>query len=136
MFKEGDLVWLHLRKERFPNHRKNKLMPRCDGPFKILKKVGDNAYQVELPGKYGVHATFNIGDLSPYIPDEQLRSLRSNSSEEGEDDTNEDQEDHNFESLVEAAKKNATMVELLGYGDSSLIGSSKVGICVCMVTHT
>ena len=60
VFKEGDLVWLHLRKERFPNQPKKRLMPRCDGPFKILKKIGDNAYQIELPSKYGVHATFNI----------------------------------------------------------------------------
>ena len=49
---------------------------------------------------------------------------------------NEDQEDHNFEGLIEAAKKDATMGELLGYGDSNLMGSSKDGICVCMVTHT
>ena len=29
----GDLVWLHLRKDRFPEVRKSKLMPRADGPF-------------------------------------------------------------------------------------------------------
>jgi hypothetical protein len=33
----GDLVWLHLRKERFPNLRKSKLMPHADCPFKILE---------------------------------------------------------------------------------------------------
>jgi hypothetical protein len=27
----GDLVWLHLRKDRFPELRKSKLMPRADG---------------------------------------------------------------------------------------------------------
>jgi len=32
-FNEGDLVWLHLRKERFPHLRKFKLSPRGDGPF-------------------------------------------------------------------------------------------------------
>ena len=26
-FNIGDLVWLHLRKERFPNERKSKLIP-------------------------------------------------------------------------------------------------------------
>jgi hypothetical protein len=30
-FDPGDLVWLHLRKERFPDLRKSKLMPRADG---------------------------------------------------------------------------------------------------------
>ena len=32
----GDLVWLHLRKDRFPELGKSKLMPRADGPFKSL----------------------------------------------------------------------------------------------------
>ena len=27
IFEPGDLVWLHLRKERFPDKRKSKLMP-------------------------------------------------------------------------------------------------------------
>jgi hypothetical protein len=35
----ADLVWLHLRKERFPDLRKSKLMPRAEGSFKVLKKV-------------------------------------------------------------------------------------------------
>ena len=37
VFAPGDLVWLHLRKDRFPNLRKSKLMPRADGPFKVLE---------------------------------------------------------------------------------------------------
>jgi hypothetical protein len=32
----GDLVWLHLQKEQFPDLRKSKLMSHADGPFKIL----------------------------------------------------------------------------------------------------
>jgi len=32
-FNEGDLVWLHLRKEGFPHLRKFKLSPRGNGPF-------------------------------------------------------------------------------------------------------
>jgi hypothetical protein len=43
-FEPGDLVWLHLRKDRFPYLRKSKLMPRADGPFKIIEKINDNAY--------------------------------------------------------------------------------------------
>jgi hypothetical protein len=27
LFEPGDLVWIHLRKERFPDQRKSKLMP-------------------------------------------------------------------------------------------------------------
>jgi hypothetical protein len=54
----GDLVWLHLRKEYFPDLRQSKLMPRADGPFKILEKINDNAYKLELPPEFGVHFRF------------------------------------------------------------------------------
>jgi len=57
IFEEGDWVWLHLRKDRFPKQRKSKLSPRGDGPFKVLKRVNDNAYRLELPEGYDVHAT-------------------------------------------------------------------------------
>ncbi|XP_013624301.1 PREDICTED: uncharacterized protein LOC106330374 [Brassica oleracea var. oleracea] len=60
IFKEGDLVWVHLRKERFPEERKSKLMPRVDGPFQILRKINDNAYQLDLQGKYDISSSFNI----------------------------------------------------------------------------
>ncbi|GJY78299.1 RNA-directed DNA polymerase [Tanacetum coccineum] len=64
---EGDLVWIHLRKERFPAGRFGKLKPRADGPFRVLKRINDNAYKIELPGYYNVSTTFNVVDLSPYI---------------------------------------------------------------------
>jgi len=84
-FQPGDLVWLHL-KERFPTKRKSKLMARGDGPFKVLARVGANAYKLELPGDMAVSATFNVGDLSPYIEDEiDFVDLRANPLKGGED---------------------------------------------------
>jgi len=50
----GDLVSIHLRKERFLSKRKIKLMPRANGPFEVLECLNDNAYQVDLPGDYGL----------------------------------------------------------------------------------
>jgi hypothetical protein len=64
LFQPGDLVWLHLRKDCFPQQRKSKLSPRGDGPFKVLAKINDNAYKLELPPEYSnVSATFNVKDL-------------------------------------------------------------------------
>ena len=63
VFAPGDLVWLHLRKDRFPDMRKPKLMPRVDGHFKVLEKINDNAYKLELPVDFGVSPTFNIADF-------------------------------------------------------------------------
>ena len=82
----GDLVWLHLRKERFPDLRKSKLMPRADGPFKILEKINDNAYKLELPPEFGVSPTFNISDLKPYLGEEDVLESRMTPIQEGEDD--------------------------------------------------
>ena len=61
-------------------------MPRAEGPYKIIARVNDNAYKVELPGDYRVHATFNVGDLSPYLDDDGLAELRSIPFKRGWDD--------------------------------------------------
>ena len=42
-------------------------MPRGDGPFRVLEKINNNAYKIELPGEYGVSYTFNVSNLSPYL---------------------------------------------------------------------
>jgi hypothetical protein len=69
VFQPGDWVWVHMRKERFPNQRKSKLQPRGDGPFQVLERINDNAYKIDLPGEYGVSATFNVADLTLFDTD-------------------------------------------------------------------
>ena len=87
-FKPRDLLWIHLIKERFPSRWKNKLIVRGDDPYKIVHNMGDNAYKVELPGDVSISATFNIGDLTPYIEDEDedIGNLRANPLQGGEVD--------------------------------------------------
>ena len=53
----GDFAWIHLRKEKFPQLRKNKLMPRAMGPFQIIDKYGDNAFKMDLPEEFGISPT-------------------------------------------------------------------------------
>jgi hypothetical protein len=81
-FEPGDLVWLHLGKERFPNLRKSKLMPRADGPFKVLEKLNENAYKLDLPADFGVSPTFNIADLKSYLGEEHELELRMTQMQE------------------------------------------------------
>lgn len=131
-FKVGELVWLHLRKERFPGKRKNKLMPRSEGPFRIIEKVNDNAFKLDLPGDYGISATFNVGDLAKYIPDEELPDLRANPFEEEEDDTN--LETKNFHDLL-ALYQDKSSLEL-GFSEAAhghLLGCQPC-VTICMVT--
>jgi hypothetical protein len=63
-------------------------MSRADDPFKILEKINDNAYKLELPLEFGVSPTFNISYLRPYLGEEDEVLSRTVSIQEGEDDEN------------------------------------------------
>ncbi|PKA64799.1 hypothetical protein AXF42_Ash016830 [Apostasia shenzhenica] len=65
-FSEGDYVMIWVRPERFPSRTVKKLQARGAGPFRIFKKIGSNAYVVDLPQEYGISSTFNISDLVAY----------------------------------------------------------------------
>jgi hypothetical protein len=61
-------------------------MSRVAGPFKILTKINDNAYKLELPPEFEVSPSFNISDLRPYLGEEDEMPSRMTSMQEGEDD--------------------------------------------------
>jgi hypothetical protein len=73
-------------KNKFPDLRKSKLMPRADGPFKVLEKINENAYKLDLPIDLGVSPTFNIVDWKPYLGEEDELKSRMTQMQEGEHD--------------------------------------------------
>lgn len=74
----------------------------------MAAQVGENAYKIELTRDYGVHATFNVGDLSPYLDDVGLTELGSIPfQEEGIDAKS--KESANVESAMLDAKMNAML---------------------------
>src|SRR4051812_14866553 len=76
IFEEGELVWIHLSKDRFPKDRDSRLNPRGDGPFKVLKRINNNAYIIDIPtSKYLVRPTFNVKDLSPYHGEDEVEKF-------------------------------------------------------------
>ncbi|XP_059064954.1 uncharacterized protein LOC131856993 [Cryptomeria japonica] len=65
-FNVGDLVMVHLNKERLPKGHYTKLMAKKIGPFTILKCSGPNAYHVDLPLDIHLSPIFNVADLYLY----------------------------------------------------------------------
>jgi hypothetical protein len=76
-FKVGDFVYLKVSHMRCLHHFKvrGKLALRFIGPFKILEKRGEVAYQLELPVQLSdVHNVFHVSHLKKYlrVPEEQI----------------------------------------------------------------
>ncbi|XP_024200619.1 uncharacterized protein LOC112203956 [Rosa chinensis] len=74
------MVWLMLSKERLHGVGK-KLKPIRYGPFKIFKKIGDNAFQLELPPYMQMYSVINAEYLKPFEPsllddDEDVKDSR------------------------------------------------------------
>lgn len=65
-FQDGDLVWLHFRKDYFSLKKYAKLRPRANSLFKLVQCIGGNAYKIKLLDDHSVLTTFNIRDLSTY----------------------------------------------------------------------
>ena len=66
------MIWI--RRERFPSRIVKKLQACSASPFKVLKRMGPNAYLIDLSYDYGISSSFNIEDLVAYksptaIPD-------------------------------------------------------------------
>jgi hypothetical protein len=77
IFEVGDFVYLKVPPMRGLRHFKirGKLTPRFIGPFKILEKRGEVAYQLELPPQLSdMHDVFYVSQLKKYlrVPEEQI----------------------------------------------------------------
>ena len=77
IFEVGDYVYLKVSPMRSVRrfNMKGKLAPRYIGPFKILERCGEVAYQLELPESLsGVHDVFHVSQLKKClcVPEEQI----------------------------------------------------------------
>jgi len=72
-FKAGDLVKVDstalLTKAQREKAIKGKLSPAYVGPFRILRQVNPNAYELDLQGKCRAHNVINISFLLPFHTD-------------------------------------------------------------------
>jgi len=70
-------------------------MPRGDGPFQVLKRINDNAYELDMPDTFLGSHTFNISDLNPFFVG--LQNSWSNSLQLEEYDGDQEEEENEVE---------------------------------------
>jgi hypothetical protein len=69
-FTVGQSVYLWLQPYRQMSaayHRSLKLSPRFYGPFTVLRRVGDVAYELDLPPETRTHPVFHVSQLKPKL---------------------------------------------------------------------
>ena len=67
-FNVGDMVMVHLKKERLPKGNYTKFHMKNIGPFHILKQCGLNAYKIALPFDICLSPIFNVSNIYAYEP--------------------------------------------------------------------
>lgn len=65
-YQVGDMVMVHLNKDKLLKGSHSKLRMCKIGPCKILDKYGPNAYKIELPDDVAISRIFNLSDLTLY----------------------------------------------------------------------
>ena len=68
-FSEGTLVYLRVPKdsETLSTGRVKKLSPRYCGPFRVLRRIGQTAYKIDLPSSVRVHPVFHVSRLKEVL---------------------------------------------------------------------
>lgn len=66
-FQVGDQVWLYISKDRMQGEGKE-LKPIRYGPFKILEKIGENAFRLDLPAYMHIYSIVNADSLRLFEP--------------------------------------------------------------------
>ena len=72
-FDEDDWVLLSTKDIPLKHVGTPKLLPRFIGPFKVEKKIGENAYRLDLPAPMRIHNVFHVSKLRKYHYDGRVQ---------------------------------------------------------------
>ena len=69
-FEKDDMVFLKVnpKQSNLILGKDRRLTPRFARPFKVLKKIGTLAYELELPSHVKVHPVFHVSLIKKYVP--------------------------------------------------------------------
>jgi len=63
-FEVGDFVMARIQPKHLLQHFHKKLHARAIGSYQIIRKLGSNAYALDLPDNLGISPIFNVADLT------------------------------------------------------------------------
>lgn len=66
-FRVGDQVWL-LRRHIKTTRPSSKLDAKKLGPYRVIERIGQNAYRLDLPDTMRIHNVFNVSLLEKFVP--------------------------------------------------------------------
>ncbi|KDN39417.1 hypothetical protein RSAG8_08823, partial [Rhizoctonia solani AG-8 WAC10335] len=116
-FKVGEEVWLDAKNIKLKS-KSTKLNDKRLGPFKVLEKISDLAYKLELPETMKVHNVFYLGLLSNI-----KKGSQNPFKERPPPVTIDGEEEYEVEYIVDHEKRGETMwyrVKWKGYLNVSL----------------
>ena len=76
-FEVENVVWVHINMDRFVAWKFGRLKSMVDGPFDIIEKIGENAYNLELQDNSDILPTSDVKDLRSYQGEDLRASLFS-----------------------------------------------------------
>ena len=76
-FEVEEVVWVGIKTDKYMAWKFGWLKSMIDGPFNIIEKIGENAYNLELLDNFDILPIANVKDLRSYKGEDLRASLFS-----------------------------------------------------------